>query len=110
MHVGYIAVAVAPAESEAPHFVGTIAPQWGALGKTLGRLGPRERLQIVYEAGPCGYALARQLRAQGYTCDVIAPTETARRPGDRIKDRSARCALARPGGAGRGTGERDNPG
>jgi transposase len=36
----------------------------------------------VYEAGPCGYGLARQLGARGYRCEVIAPTLIPRKPGD----------------------------
>jgi transposase len=81
--------------------VGTVAPQWAPLCKALGRLGKREGLQIVYEAGPCGYTLARQLRAHGYACEVIAPAKIARRPGDRIKtDRRDALLLARAARAG----------
>jgi hypothetical protein len=50
-----IAVAVAGAGREEPHFVGTVVPQWMALARTLTCLGKREALQIVYEASPCGY-------------------------------------------------------
>lgn len=96
VHKDSIAVAVAPAGREEPHFIGTVAPQYASLCKTLGRLGRREALQIVYEAGPCGYGLARQLRADGYACEVIAPSKLARRPGDRIKtDRRDALLLAR---------------
>ena len=62
VHYDSIALAVAPTGREPPHFVGTVAPQWAPLCKALSRLGKREGLQIVYEAGPCGYTLARQLR------------------------------------------------
>ena len=41
--------------------------------------------QCCYEAGPCGFALQRALRAKGIPCDVIAPALIPRRPGDRIK-------------------------
>ena len=96
VHQDSIAVAVAPTGSEEPRFVGTVAPQWAPLCKALSRLGRREGLQIVYEAGPCGYTLARQLRAQGFSCQVIAPSKVARRPGDRIKtDRRDALLLAR---------------
>jgi hypothetical protein len=50
-----IAAAVAGAGREEPHFVGTVVPQWTALSRTLTRLGNREGLQIIHEAGPCGY-------------------------------------------------------
>src|SRR5262245_2812077 len=41
--------------------------------------------RCVYEAGPCGYPLARRLREAGIGCDVIAPSLTPRKPGDRVK-------------------------
>ncbi len=101
MHKDSIAIGVAPAGREAPHFVGTVAPQWSALSKTLGRLGRAKELQIVYEAGPCGYTLARELRSHGYACEVVAPAKIARRPGDRIKtDRRDALLLARTARAG----------
>ena len=44
------------------------------------------RLEIGYEAGPCGYGLHRQLNGTaGVRCRVIAPSLTPRRPGDRVK-------------------------
>ena len=101
VHQNTVAVAVASAGREEPRFVGTVAPQWGALSKALDRLGRREALEIVYEAGPCGYTLARRLRAQGYRCNVIAPAKVPRRPGDRIKtDRRDALLLARAARAG----------
>jgi transposase len=98
---------VAPTGREPPRFVGTVVPQWLPLCKALGRLGRARELEIVYEAGPCGYTLARQLRSHGYACEVIAPAKIARRPGDRIKtDRRDALLLAR--GTGRGAGQRND--
>ncbi len=46
-------------------------------------------------AGPCGFALQRQLQAEGLRCQVIAPALIPRRPGDRVKtDRRAARQLA----------------
>src|SRR5881409_3917903 len=47
----------------------------------------REKAEIrcVYEAGPCGYELYRKLKKVGIHCDVIAPSLTPQRPGDRVK-------------------------
>lgn len=42
-------------------------------------------VRCVYEAGPCGYELYRQLREAGIGCEVIAPSLTPRKPGDRVK-------------------------
>jgi transposase len=42
-------------------------------------------VRVFYEAGPCGYALQRQVTTSRVSCDVIAPALTPRKPGDRIK-------------------------
>jgi len=53
-------------------------------------------LRFVYEAGPCGYEVYRHLTARGFHCDVIAPSMTPKRSGDRVKtDRRDAITLAR---------------
>jgi transposase len=42
-------------------------------------------VRACYEAGPCGYALQRQLTSARVTCQVIAPALIPRKPGERIK-------------------------
>ena len=42
-------------------------------------------VRVCYEAGPCGYALQRQLTHGRVQCVVIAPALMPRKPGDRIK-------------------------
>jgi len=42
-------------------------------------------VRFCYEAGPCGYALQRQLHALGVPCDVVAPSLIPVKPGERIK-------------------------
>jgi transposase len=42
-------------------------------------------VRVCYEAGPCGYALQRQLTTPRVSCQVIAPALIPRKPGDRIK-------------------------
>lgn len=54
------------------------------LARRLTRDGGPE-VQCCYEAGPCGYALQRQLRSAGVGCAVVAPSLIPVRPGDRIK-------------------------
>ena len=44
-----------------------------------------EGAEFCYEAGPCGYALQRQIRQLGAACQVIAPGLIPVKPGDRIK-------------------------
>ena len=58
-------------------------------------------VQVFYEAGPCGYALQRQLATARVSCDVVAPALIPRKPGERVKTnrRDAR-KLAELGRAG----------
>jgi len=42
-------------------------------------------VRMCYEAGPCGYALQRQVSTPRVSCQVIAPALIPRKPGDRIK-------------------------
>lgn len=100
VHKDSTAVAVSEPGARA-RFVGTIGPELGELRKVLGKLGEPGDLQVVYEAGPCGYGLVRRLRAEGYACEVIAPAKVARRSGDRVKtDRRDALHLAEQGRAG----------
>ena len=95
VHKESIAIAVAEPGRAAPRFVGTTGPALAEVHKALSHLGTPRRLVVVYEAGPCGYGLARQLCSRGYRCEVIAPTKIPRKPGDRIKtDRRDALALA----------------
>jgi transposase len=58
-------------------------------------------IRIFYEAGPCGYALQRQVTTSRVSCDVVAPALIPRKPGERVKTnrRDAR-KLAELGRAG----------
>ena len=82
--------------------VGKIGGDLAALDKALRRLISRGcRLRVVYEAGPCGFVIARHLAAQGIDCTVVAPSSIPRRPGDRVKtDRHDALMLARLARAG----------
>lgn len=60
------------------------------------RVAAKGPVAFVYEAGPFGYELHRQITAMGHRCAVIAPALTPIRPGDRIKtDRRDAEKLAR---------------
>ena len=69
--------------------------------KVLGRLGEPASLLIVYEAGPCGYGLERELGALGCRCEVVAPSKIPKRAGERVKtdqsDALKPSSLARAG-------------
>jgi len=62
---------------------GTIIKTWtsparvGVLLNSLERYRKRIK-QIVYEAGPTGYGLARRLRGEGYSTGVAAPSQIPR--------------------------------
>lgn len=57
----------------------------GALKAFIARLNSRGPLTFVYEAGPCGYQVHRDLTTQGQECSVIAPGLIPKRPGDKVK-------------------------
>ncbi|TDG01257.1 IS110 family transposase [Paraburkholderia guartelaensis] len=53
-------------------------------------------VRVVYEAGPCGYGLYRQLVQKGFDCMVCAPSLIPRKPGERVKtDRRDAVKLVR---------------
>jgi transposase len=57
-----------------PEEIARLVQKWGTEGTSY-----------VYEAGPCGYALYRELRKLGASCVVAAPSKMERAPGDRVK-------------------------
>lgn len=76
--------------------LGRVAHDIPRLIRRLERLGPAESLRVAYEAGPTGYGLYRALHEQGIFCQVVAPSRTPTRSGDRVKtDRRDAVNLAR---------------
>jgi transposase len=82
--------------AEVRHY-GQITGDLAALDKVIRQLHSTGRtLHVVYEAGPCGYAIYRHLTAKQIECTVIAPSMTPQKSGDRIKtDRRDAISLAR---------------
>lgn len=82
--------------------LGTVAGGCEAVTKALRRqISANRRLHIVYEAGPCGFVLARHFARLGWSCDVVAPSSIPRAPGERVKtDRRDALKLARLARAG----------
>jgi transposase len=79
-------------------YYGKIANDKTALLRVIKRLQKDgRRLRVCYEAGPCGYAIHRWLaEVAGVTCEVVAPSLTPRRSGDRVKTNRRDClSLAR---------------
>jgi transposase len=96
-----IALADGTRGGEVRHY-GRIGGDLASLDRALRQLSqPQRTLAFTYEAGPCGYAIYRHLVAQGHACQVVAPSLTPRRPGERIKtDRRDCIKLARLARAG----------
>lgn len=91
VHKDSISVAVAEAGRAAARSVGTIGHDVPKLVKMLARWGEPDRVSVVYEAGPTGYGLQRELAARGYSCQVIAPSLIPKRAGDRVKTDRRDC-------------------
>ena len=68
---------------------GVISNDLHALEKWIARLrkahGKEVLLRACYEAGLCGFGIARRLRQLGVECEVVAPSMTPTRTGDRVK-------------------------
>ena len=90
VHKDSITVAIADAGREGEVRVwGSLPNTTSAVNRVLGKLLARHsRLLIAFEAGPTGYGLYRRLTAKGLACQVVAPSHTPRKPGDRIKNDS----------------------
>jgi len=96
VHRATITVAIAE-HDHAPTTYGTIANDPNAVHKLMKRLGGADVcLHVVYEAGPTGYVLHRQLTSLGIDCVVAAPSLIPVRSGDKVKtDRRDALKLAR---------------
>jgi transposase len=85
VHKDSISVAAAEPGRASGRQIGKVAHDVSKLLKVLAKIGTTEQLHIVYEAGPTGFGLQRALKARGYVCEIIAPSQIPRRPGDRVK-------------------------
>lgn len=100
VHKSSISIAVAEAGTAPPIRYGKcgsdINSLLSSLRKLLKKYGlEREEVALCYEAGPCGFALARHLLRIGWAVEVIAPSKIPQRPGDRVKtDRIDAAKLA----------------
>ena len=85
VHKDSISVAAAELGRSPARLIGKVAHDVNKLLKVLARIGSAEQLHLVYEAGPTGFGLQRALKAKGYVCEIIAPSQIPKRPGDRVK-------------------------
>lgn len=59
------------------------------VSKTLMRMGSREEVVVLYEAGCLGFSLYRTLTEHGYCCKVIAPNSIPERNGKKTDRQDA---------------------
>ncbi len=84
VHKLSIVAAVLPADAGESELV-EIENTERSVRRLVVRLGGPVGLRCCYEAGPCGYDLYRLFAAMGVSCEVVAPSLTPVRPGDRVK-------------------------
>ena len=109
VHKDSITIAIADEQTKGElRLFGTITNSLHALEKTLTRIRkahPGAHLEVAYEAGPCGFVIARRLQQLHVPCLVAAPSLIPKQPGSPFKtdQRDART-LARLLRAGELTG------
>ena len=91
VHKDSISVAAAELGRAPARLIGKVTHDLNKLLKVLAKIGSAEQLHIVYEAGPTGFGLQRALKERGYLCEIIAPSQIPRRPGDRAKTDRRDC-------------------
>jgi transposase len=97
-----IAVAEAGRNGEVREY-GRVGGSLIALERALRKLKQSGEVELhcAYEAGPCGFVLYRRLKQLRIDCEVVAPSLTPRKPGERIKtNRRDAIKLARSHRAG----------
>jgi transposase len=98
VHKESIAVAyVAQDQGAEVIYLGTIGTRQCDIDQLIRKLQSKSKhLVFVYEAGPCGSWLSRDLTKKGSVCWVVAPSLIPKQAGDRVKtDRRDAVQLAR---------------
>ncbi|HWT83562.1 MAG TPA: IS110 family transposase [Candidatus Methylomirabilis sp.] len=100
VHKDSITIAVAqPGPKGEIRLFGSITNDLGRLEHALGRIRkahPGAHLELAYEAGPCGFVLARRLKQLKVPCLVAAPSLIPKQPGAPFKtDKRDARAIAR---------------
>jgi transposase len=89
VHKDSIVIAIAePGRNGEIRNFGTITNDLQALEKAINRIRkahPDAILEIAYEAGPCGFGIARRLKQLKVSCLVAAPSLIPKQPGSPFK-------------------------
>ncbi len=109
VHKDSITIAIAPAGPKGEiRLFGTLTHDLGRLEVALGRIRkahPGAHLEVAYEAGPCGFGIARRLQQLRVPCLVAAPSLIPKQPGSPFKtDKRDARTIARLLRAGELTG------
>ena len=100
VHKDSITIAVAdPGPKGEIRLFGNISNDLHALEKAINRVRkahPTAKLEVAYEAGPCGFVIARRLKQLNVPCLVAAPSLIPKQPGSPFKtDKRDARAIAR---------------
>jgi transposase len=100
VHKDSITIAIAEAGPKGEiRLFGNISNDLGRLQKALIRIQeahPGAALEVAYEAGPCGFGIARRLKQLKIPCTVAAPSLIPKQPGAPFKtDKRDARAIAR---------------
>jgi transposase len=100
VHKDSITIAIAQAGQPGEiRLFGTITNDLHALEKALSRIRkahPGAQLEVAYEAGPCGFGIARRLQQLKVPCLLAAPSLIPKQPGAPFKtDKRDARSLAR---------------
>jgi transposase len=100
VHKDSITIAIAePGSKGEIRLLSTITNDVDRLEKALRRIGkahPDAHLEVAYEAGPCGFVIARRLKQLKVPCLVAAPSLIPKQPGSPFKtDKRDARAIAR---------------
>src|SRR5438477_928958 len=100
VHKDSITIAIAqPGSKGEIRLFGTITNDVDRLEKALSRIRkahPGASLEVAYEAGPCGFVIARRLKQLEVPCLVAAPSLIPKQPGSPFKtDKRDARAIAR---------------
>ena len=87
VHKDSISVAIADAGRDGElRMYGTIVNSPDAVSRLMRKLVRRhDKIEVTYEAGPCGYWIYRLLTSLGHCCYIVAPSLIPKKPGDRLK-------------------------
>lgn len=84
-HKDFIEVAVFTRNSKDPEMMERLKNEQTTIKRFFKKISANGDIVAGYEAGCMGFQLQRLIESMGHLCIVMAPSKTARKPGDRIK-------------------------